>query len=152
MTTVEVERRHDELRPHVRTPVLLDTKPSRIPDRREVFGKIIVPRDYRVVGTFHRGQGHSPLNLPLLLRAGQPAEFHLGTVGYNEQLPVDEVRFQFWPPREVDDVDPWTCPCARSDTAEHPHWEAVARVEFDPIPRPVEAAVYPWGDQGDHWA
>ncbi|MCO5973755.1 hypothetical protein [Actinoallomurus soli] len=70
-----------------------------------------------------------------MLHADQPATFHieLWPPG-SKQAKTKKIRFQFWAPREGDEVDVWTCRCDRpvgESTGAPGHWERTIPVVWE---------------------
>lgn len=137
MSTIEVGRRHDELRPPLPEKIQAMNKPSRT-GQTDVFGSISVARDYQVRATALAGQGESTISLDPVLRAGSQHRFHIESIPKGEtQLQTQEIRFQFWPHTGEGGANTWTCPCDRAADESHGqgHWEARVPVAFTPPKR-----------------
>ncbi|MEU9886966.1 hypothetical protein [Sphaerisporangium sp. NPDC051011] len=108
-----------------------------------LFGSITLTGTYRVQAQGVVGETRTAISgLPLLLHAHKPHRFHIEHWPKDRKRPqTTEILFRFWPPiAEIDDTDPWTCPCGRptGETMNGPgHWEM--RV---PVKPPVEPFVF----------
>lgn len=143
VTAIERAREHDRLGPGAPPPSGI---PSDLgPKQRDsvvpatLFGTITVPRDYRVRAEAVTDNSHSPIGLPLLLRANQPYRFAIeGWPPDRTEPRAQAVRVRFWPPADIDDVDRWTCPCDRpasEETDRSPgHWVWLAPIQYEPPP------------------
>lgn len=148
LSGIEAERRHDEredrhdrLAPPHPGKVAATLEDSAIGGSPSLFATITVPRAYRVQAAGWNGTSRTPISLPLLIHANQPYRFHIEHWPAGREEPqTREVWFRFWPPIEdIDDTDPWTCPCgrpARENTDKPSHWELRVRVTYDPPPSP----------------
>lgn len=145
---MEREREHARLGPGPVPEIVaeLETNPRGTNLPRTLFGTVTLPCDYQVRARAVTGNSYSPISLDLLLHAGQTYRFPIEQWASDRVKPQTEyVLFQFWPPADNHDVDPWTCPCHRPvamvDDRTPGHWEWRAPIKYKPKLSPRVAVV-----------
>lgn len=127
IAAVQVAARHDSLAPAQRTlPTELADNPQRA--HRDLFGTLVVSRDYRVRAVAVAGKATWSLGLDSLLRANQVHRFPIEKWPPDRTVPQAEaVLLKLWPPAADDPVETWTCDCGRPLTegrsGDAGHWE-----------------------------
>jgi hypothetical protein len=138
LSSVEMDRRHEELSPGHSLKVTFDASPDERlrGGHRSLMAVIEVSRTYRVRAVARLGNASWDLGLPPVLLAGQPTTVEVEKWPPDRTKPeAKELVLRFWPPADTDDVEPWTCRCGRP-AAEGPgwepagHWERVVPVEY----------------------
>jgi hypothetical protein len=131
----EREQRHEELGPESPGVIVAELREGRA--TKSLFGSIRVPNNYRVRAgaIFHVG-GLTELGVPLVIHANEWVDFQIEQWPPGSTQPKTQaIKFQFWPPLEVDGVDVWTCPCSRpvdESIGALGHWEWVVPVVWGP--------------------
>ncbi len=121
VSRIERDREHAALRPP--PPAEITGELSGEGPRQSLFGEFVVPRDYRVHAVAWNGTSHTPISLPLLVRANQVNRFCIESWPQGRKQPqTREIEFEFWPPAETDGVEAWACPCDRPHSEKEGHW------------------------------
>lgn len=132
----EREQRHEDLAPDLPGNINAEFRPNERlgGGHGSLFGKIVVPRGYRVRAVALMGQSRSELGLGMVVVPGREVEFQIEQWHPDQEAPrTAEIVFRFWPPLEGDDVPSWECGCDRptGETADGPgHWEHRATVTY----------------------
>jgi hypothetical protein len=112
---IEADREHRALGPAATVVSFEGDRDSRI-DGWNVFAVVATERCYRVRGEAVLDSGAvAPLGLPLVLHAHTPTRVHVERMPPDRDRPVAKrVVLRMWPPNaDLDDVEPWTCPCGK---------------------------------------
>ncbi|WP_188186996.1 hypothetical protein [Nonomuraea sp. SYSU D8015] len=129
---IEREREHGALRPP--PPPQIEGEVGGTSPRQALFGALTVPRDYRVQARAWNGTSHTPISLPLLIRANQAYRFCIEHWPDGRTRPqTQEIEFEFWAPMESDGVEMWACPCDRPHTGNEGHWRWRVPVEYTDV-------------------
>jgi hypothetical protein len=156
LTTMQIEERHEALRPHL-PPALSTftiTDPNR-PGRHMVKAPLLLepgegpPRDYRITVTGHTLNSTTMITSSPTVRPGKTEELFLGSVETGEQLRIVRLALRFWPNTPgagSEELGTWSCPCGIDDR-EDGHWRSVVDIDFRPAPSDGGATVVDW-DEG----
>jgi len=126
---IEADREHHRLGP-TQTTVPTSFNEPHAAGHRDLFGTIILARDYRVRAFIELGpNGRSEASLPAaVLRANEPYRIFIEKWPPGQTKPeASAVLLKLWPPVETDAVEHWTCRCGRplvdSRRDDPGHWD-----------------------------
>ncbi|MET8049738.1 hypothetical protein ABZU75_19280 [Streptosporangium sp. NPDC005286] len=129
VSRIEQEREHSALRPS--PPPEIEGVVQGDHPHQALFGTFVVPRDYRVLARAWNGATHTPISLPLLIRANQVHRFCIEHWPDERTRPqTKEIEFEFWAPLDADGVEVWACPCDRPHLDKEGHWRWRVPLEY----------------------
>lgn len=129
----ERQRLHDDLGPKPPGEIAAELHKGSATD--SLFGSITVPRGYRVIAdALYVSGGSTRVALTSIIHPNRREDFQIEPWPPGSKHPVTkEIKFRFWPPLEVDNLDTWTCPCGRptGESMNGPgHWEWTVPVSY----------------------